>query len=48
MKFGEVAAVAFVMAVASEGDEKSIPVSLRPQGGKLLVTWDRGALGRCP
>jgi hypothetical protein len=34
-----------------EGGEKSIPVSLRPQGGKLLVTWDRGARGalrRCP
>ena len=34
-----------------EGGEKSIPVSLRPQGGKLLVTWDRGtrgALRRCP
>ena len=33
------------------GGEKSIPVSLRPQGGKLLVTWDRGARGalrRCP
>ena len=34
-----------------EGGEKSIPVSLRPQGGRLLVTWDRGARGalrRCP
>jgi hypothetical protein len=34
-----------------EGGEKSIPVSLRPQGGKLLVTWNRGsrgALRRCP
>ncbi|MBI3702953.1 MAG: hypothetical protein HY244_03650 [Rhizobiales bacterium] len=34
-----------------EGGDKSIPVSLRPQGGKLLVTWDRGARGtlrRCP
>ena len=34
-----------------EGGEKSIPVSLRPHDGKLLVTWDRGARGdlrRCP
>ena len=34
-----------------EGGEKSIPVSLRPQGGRLAVTWDRGARGdlrRCP
>ena len=36
---------------AGEAGEKSIPVSLRPQGGKLVVTWDRGARGalrRCP
>jgi len=34
-----------------DNGEKSVPVSLRPQGGKLLVTWDRGARGalrRCP
>ena len=34
-----------------DGREKSVPVSLRPHGGKLLVTWDRGARGalrRCP
>jgi hypothetical protein len=34
-----------------DGGEKSIPVSLRPQGGKLLVTWNRdarGTLRRCP
>ena len=34
-----------------EGGEKSIPVSLRPHGGRLAVTWDRGARGdlrRCP
>ena len=34
-----------------DGGEKSVPVSLRPQGGKLLVSWDRGARGalkRCP
>lgn len=34
-----------------EGGERSIPVSLRPRGDKLLVTWDRGARGelqRCP
>lgn len=34
-----------------EGGEKSIPVSLRPHGGRLTVTWDRGArseLKRCP
>ena len=28
-----------------EGGEKSIPVSLRPHGGRLAVTWDRGARG---
>ncbi len=35
----------------SDAGERSIPVSLRPQGGKLVVTWDhapRGALRRCP
>jgi hypothetical protein len=35
----------------SDGGEKSIPVSLRPHGGRLAVTWDRGARGelrRCP
>ena len=34
-----------------EGGEKSIPVSLRAHGGRLAVTWDRGARGdlrRCP
>ena len=34
-----------------EGGEKSIPVSLRQHGGRLTVTWDRGArseLKRCP
>lgn len=34
-----------------DAGERSVPVSLRPQGGKLLVTWDRGARGalrRCP
>jgi hypothetical protein len=34
-----------------DGGEKSIPVSLRPHGGRLAVTWDRGARGdlrRCP
>jgi len=34
-----------------EGGEKSVPVSLRPHGGRLAVTWDRGARGnlrRCP
>ena len=34
-----------------EGGEKSIPVSLRPHGGRLAVTWDRGSRGdlrRCP
>ena len=34
-----------------DAGEKSIPVSLRPHGGKLAVTWDRGARGefkRCP
>jgi hypothetical protein len=33
------------------GDEHSIPVSLRPHAGRLAVTWDRGARGelkRCP
>jgi hypothetical protein len=31
--------------------ERSIPVSLRPHGGTLSVTWDRGRRGelrRCP
>ena len=30
---------------------RSIPVSLRPHAGKLVVTWDRGSRGelkRCP
>ena len=34
-----------------EGGERSIPVSLRPHAGRLVVTWDRGARGelqRCP
>jgi len=34
-----------------DAGEKSVPVSLRAAGGKLVVTWDRGArgaLGRCP
>lgn len=34
-----------------DGGEKSIPVSLRPHGRRLAVTWDRGARGdlrRCP
>ena len=34
-----------------DAGEKSIPVSLRPHGGRLAVTWDRGArsdLRRCP
>ena len=34
----------------SLGGERSIPVSLRPHGGKLTVTWDRarrGELRRC-
>ncbi len=34
-----------------DAGERSVPVSLRPLGGKLLVTWDRGARGalrRCP
>jgi len=33
------------------GGVRSIPVSLRPHGGRLAVTWDRGAHGelrRCP
>ena len=30
------------------GAERSIPVSLRPHAGGLLVTWDRGELRRCP
>jgi hypothetical protein len=33
------------------GGVRSIPVSLRPHGGRLAVTWDRGARGelkRCP
>ena len=32
------------------GGERSIPVQLRPQGGRLLVRWDRGTsteLHRC-
>lgn len=28
-----------------EAGEKSIPVSLHQQAGRLSVTWDRGALG---
>jgi hypothetical protein len=34
-----------------EGGERSIPVSLRPRGGRLVVIWDRGPRGelqRCP
>ena len=34
-----------------EAGEKSIPVSLHRQGGRLSVSWDRGArstLQRCP
>jgi hypothetical protein len=34
-----------------DGRERSIPVSLRPHGGRLAVTWDRGSRGdmqRCP
>ena len=34
-----------------ESGERSIPVSLRPRGERLVVTWDRGARGelqRCP
>ena len=34
-----------------DAGEKSIPVSLRPRGGRLAVIWDRGARGefkRCP
>ena len=34
-----------------DSGEKSVPVSLRAAGGKLVVTWDRGARGalkRCP
>jgi hypothetical protein len=34
-----------------EGGGRSIPVSLRPHAGRLVVTWDRGARGelrRCP
>jgi hypothetical protein len=34
-----------------ETGERSIPVSLHPQGGRLSVSWDRGArstLQRCP
>jgi hypothetical protein len=27
------------------GGERSIPVSLRPHGGRLSVSWDRGARG---
>ena len=28
-----------------EAGERSIPVSLRPHGGRLAVTWDRGTRG---
>jgi hypothetical protein len=34
-----------------DGGERSIPVSLRPHAGRLVVTWNRGARGelrRCP
>jgi len=34
-----------------DGGERSIPVSLRPHSGRLIVRWDRGARGelrRCP
>lgn len=34
-----------------EGGERSVPISLRPHGGRLAVTWDRGSRGelkRCP
>jgi len=34
-----------------DGGGRSVPVSLRREGGKLVVTWDRvarGALRRCP
>jgi|SRR6185369_14210152 len=34
-----------------DSGEKSVPVSLRAAGGKLVVSWDRsarGALKRCP
>lgn len=34
-----------------DAGEKSVPVSLRLQGGKLAVSWDRasrGTLRRCP
>jgi hypothetical protein len=36
---------------SGDAGEKLIPVSLRPRGEKLLVTWDRasrGELRRCP